>query len=93
VNSSHEAFCYAGLVTLIGLALSLWSLRLWHRPTSLRPDSPMYRWIYFRWFSWRRSAEDAVELTDKQIRRYAVGGIVVGIIVVGVVIASMIMSR
>jgi hypothetical protein len=71
------------LLLLMGLATIVWHLRLWYKPASLRPDSLMYRYIYFRWFAWRQGThEDSVRLSDKQIRQYAVGGVVVGIVVV-----------
>lgn len=67
----------------MGLAITVWSLRLWYKPASLRPDSLMYRYIYLRWYAWRRGTrEDSVRPSDKQIRYYAVRGVVVGIIVV-----------
>jgi hypothetical protein len=75
----------------MGLAIALWSLRLWYRPASLRPNSLMYRYIYFRWYAWRRGEQkDTVSLTNEQIRHYAVRGVAVGIVLVMVAAMTMV---
>lgn len=80
----NGAIVYSAILAgLIGLGLALWGLRLWLRPNSLRPHSPMYRWIYFRFFSWGREPDDSIELTDGQIKRYALGTMITGILIMG----------
>lgn len=89
--SSSELSFWGLVLTLMGLAMALWGLLLWFKPDSLRPDSYMYRHIYFRFFSWGRKAKGPVELTARQIRIYAFLVIVVGVI--GVVICMPIAAR
>ena len=75
--------CYLGATILMGLAITLWGLRLWHKPASLHPNSLMYRYIYYRFFAWRHRQEElSGGLTEKQIRIYAITAVVIGVFMV-----------
>lgn len=87
-NSNQTSF-WEMVAILMSLAMVLWGLRLLHKPTSLHPDSYMYRRIYYRFFAWRRrDVERSPKLTDRQIRLYAVAVVVIGVfgIVTGVIV-------
>lgn len=71
------------LLTLIGIAIILWSIHLIRNPESLSKDSLMYQWIYGRWTlnAWRKDSDFGnPTLSTRQILRYAWIGLVIGIV-------------
>ena len=83
MDNSTQTSVWGMVVILMGLAMALWGLRLLHKPVSLHPDSYMYRYIYYRFFAWRRrDMESSPKLTDRQIRLYAIVTALIGICVV-----------
>jgi len=71
------------VVVLMGLGVVGWGLRLWRRPSALKPDSLMYRHFYLTWRVWRGGdGEGTGRLTEQQIKWFAIGEVVVGVIVV-----------
>jgi len=81
-----------GLVLIsTGLAIGLWSWRLWRNPGSLSPESLIYHYFRVDWHTWpRRRAGFSEVLTTKQIRYYAVRGMSAGLLlaVVGVILIT-----
>ncbi len=78
---------FGGLVALfLGLAMLVWFIRMYRDPGSIAPDSGLYRWIYNRFYSWGQDWDSQPELSRNQIKRYAVGGLMISafLIVVGV---------
>lgn len=71
-------------VLLLGLAMTTWGLALLVKPDLLRPRTPIYRWVYWRWFARGRDRAEE-QLSRQQIRYYAVGVTVAGLVIVTVV--------
>jgi len=67
------------LLLLVALYEIVRGLRLWRDPSLLEPDSSLYRWVYWRFFSCRRSPVNPLKLTDRQIRCYGMFVAVVGV--------------
>ena len=71
------------LLLLMGLIVVLGGWRLWRRPDSLRPNSLLYRYLYVDWHTWPRGRrENSGKLTDRQIRYYALTGVLGGIVLI-----------
>ncbi|MBC7264511.1 MAG: hypothetical protein H5T64_09195 [Chloroflexi bacterium] len=86
--------CIFAVEVLMSLALILWSLRIWLKPSSLSPDSFMYRYFYVRWRAWRgASGVESEKLTERQIRYFGIGGVIVGIVGIAVVIMGLALGR
>jgi len=66
------------LVLLMGLAMAGYGVALLVRPGLLRAGMPLYRWVYWRWFA-DRGGRAEEQLTNRQIRSYAVGMTVTGL--------------
>lgn len=64
----------ATIVLGITVADGVWSNL---KPELLRPDTAMYRWLYWRWYAWGQEPEDKA-LTWKQIRIDGVLLVVIG---------------
>lgn len=87
MDTLKETSFWGMTAILMGLIMALWGLRLMHNPATLPPKSYMYRYIYYRFFAWRREdIESPPKLTERQIRLYAIVIIIIGIlgIVIGV---------
>ena len=81
------------LVILMGLPLTVWSWRLYRRPSLLSPESLSYR--VFRAYSYTRprtKKAPADKLTDAEIRHYAAMNLVGGIMLVIVGLVSIAMG-
>jgi hypothetical protein len=64
---------------LLGIIAVGWGVWLIWRPESLRPGTPLYRWIYWRWHAWRRRAHGASEeLSRRQVQYYGAVLVVLG---------------
>lgn len=76
------------LLILIGLTVAIWGLRLWQRPSSLRLDSALYRYLLIDWQTWPRKQSNIGNLTNKQIKYYGVRGILAGVlsVILGIVL-------
>lgn len=61
----------AGILLIMNIVFGLWSIYLWRNPNSFSSKSFIYRWVYYRFFSWGKDPEDPPSLTAKQIRKYA----------------------
>lgn len=64
---------------VLGMGTVAYGARLNLKPESLRPDTAMYRWLYWRWYAWGQEPEDKA-LTRKQIRIYGVLLVVIGLL-------------
>lgn len=51
------------------------------KPESLRQDTAIYRWLYWRWYAWGQEPEDKA-LTRKQIRVYGIVLVGIGLLLV-----------
>jgi len=82
-----------GMISIIaGLPILLWSWRLWHRPSSLPPDSLVYRIFYAYSRVWTRRKQESGRLTDREIKRYARMNFILGILLVVVGILEIIIG-
>jgi hypothetical protein len=79
-GESHLVTFFALALTFIGLGEVVRGLRLYRNPALLRRDSFLYRWVYWRYFSWGQGANGTAELTERQIGCFAIGGVGVGVI-------------
>jgi hypothetical protein len=65
VDNSNPLSFEGMVLILMGFAMALWGLLLLYKPASLHPGSCMYRYIYYRFFAWRRKdMENSPKLTD-----------------------------
>jgi hypothetical protein len=77
---------------LVGLPILLWSWHLWHHPSSLPPDSLVYRVFYAYSRVWTRRNQDSGRLTDREIKRYARMSFVLGVLLVVVGVLEILMG-
>lgn len=68
--------CISLATMVLGMGTIAYGVWLNLKPESLRPDTAIYRWLYWRWYAWGQEPEDKA-LTRKQIRVY-------GIVLVGI---------
>lgn len=93
IDELLETPMFTGWVyVLVGLVIAMLYGWLWYKPDFLSPNSWLYRYIYNRWYAWQpKRLKNSGRLTDKQMKNYAVRGIVLGvfIIVIGIVIMTL----
>jgi len=75
---------WLGLLALVlGFPLIVWSWRVYRQPRSLHPDSRPYRAFYVDSRRWPKTKkENSGKLTDREIRHYAMRGLIVGTVIV-----------
>lgn len=73
--------CISLATLLLGVGTIACGAWLNLKPESLRPDTAMYRWLYWRWYAWRQEPEDKA-LTRKQIRVYGIVLVGIGLLLV-----------
>ena len=71
-------------LSLLGVAMYLCGIALMIKPWLIRPDTPLYRWIYWRWFAHGKPASKE-HLSEQQIRYYAIGMTTTGLLIFALV--------
>ena len=67
-NIRWQAF----VILILSLGYGTLCVYWWFYPEKLSSDSFLYRWIYYRFFSWGKDVEAPPELSFAQIKRYAI---------------------
>jgi hypothetical protein len=86
----RSSWFVGGLMLSVGLAIVLWSWHLWRKPESLSRSSLLYRYFCLDWqVGPRRKKGSPEQLTNEQIKYYAVRGVGAGVllIIVAVLVA------
>lgn len=80
------------LVLLMGLAMASYGTALFVKPDFLCPRTPLYRWVYWRWFADREGRAEE-QLTNRQIRFYAAGTMVTGLVMFVIVLLVLLRQK
>ena len=70
----------ASIILMIagGLVLFL-AYKYYHHPELMTPDSPWYRWIYYRYYY--DEEDEFIQMTEEEIKRYMKRAFVGGLLV------------
>lgn len=74
---------FTGLLLVASIAMILLGVHLWRTPHSIDKDSLIYRWIYYWSSAWsREDPQEPPQLSERQIRLYAIAVMIAGVIAV-----------
>lgn len=80
-NQSAESDMFSVFLWMIFVFITFMGLFLFVVPNSLSSNSPMYRWIYYRYFAWsKEDMENAPKFSEKRVRIFAAIAFFVGIV-------------
>lgn len=82
VNSqANESDMFSVLLWILFVFIALMGIFLFVFPNSLGSDSPMYRWIYYRYFAWsKEDMENAPKYSKRRVRTFAAIAFLIGIV-------------
>ncbi len=81
MNSHPSIYWQAYIALALSLVYGVLCLYWWIHPENLSSDSFLYRWIYYRFFSWGKGVEAPPKLSPDQIKLYTAVSLFVCLIV------------
>ncbi|NOZ73269.1 MAG: hypothetical protein GXP38_15420 [Chloroflexi bacterium] len=80
-NWDAETDMFSVFLWMLFVVITLTGIFLFLVPNSLSSNSPMYRWIYYRYFAWsKEDMENAPKFSKKRVRIFAAITFFVGIV-------------